>query len=153
MNFIKDTRVKNCFTLVEILVVLSIVGVLALIGIPAFRAYQPSLQLSGVVRELSTDLRYAEQLAITEQVEHGIIFLPGVNQYQIVRFGEPNQVLGLKTLPSGVSFLEITGFTDNKVLFNPYGAAQESGIITLVNAKNATSGIDVRPAGFIKIIK
>lgn len=151
----KNTEIKNknCFTLVEILAVLGIIGVLALIGIPAFKIYQPSLQLSGVMRELATDLRYAEQLAITEQVEHGIIFFPGTSQYQIVRFGDPDEVLESKTLPQEVSFLGITGFTDNEAVFNPYGAAKESGVITLVNTKNSTSGIDVRPSGFIKTIK
>jgi len=149
----ENAAIKNCFTLVEILVILGIIGVLSLIGIPAFKIFQPSLQLSGTVRELATDLRYAEQLAITEQIEHGIIFFPGTGQYQIVRFGAPDEVLESKTLPGEVSFSGIAGFTDNKVVFNPYGAAKESGVITLVNTKNAISSIDVRPSGFIKIIK
>ena len=153
MSSIKNTEAKNCFTIVEILVVLGITGVLALIGIPAFKIFQPSLQLSGVVRELATDLRYAEQLAITEQVDHGIVFFPGTGQYQVVRFGDPDEVLESKTLPGEVSFQGITGLTDNEAVFNPYGAARESGIIILVNTKNSTSGIDVRPSGFIKIIK
>lgn len=143
----------NSFTLIELLTVLLIAGILALIGVPAFKTFQPGLQLSGTMRELATDLRYAEQLAITEQVEHGIIFYPGAGQYQVVRFGVPDVVLKSSTLPQEVSFLEIVGFTDNKVIFNPYGAAKESGIITLLNTKNATSTIDVRPSGFIKIIK
>ena len=152
MSF-KKTENKNCFTLVEILVVLGIIGILSLIGIPAFKVFQPSLQLSGVMRDLATDLRYAEQLAITEQVEHGIIFLTGTGQYQIVRYGNPDEILEGKTLPQEVSFLSIAGLTGDKVVFNPYGAAKESGVITLVNTKNSTSGIDVRPSGFIKIIK
>jgi len=152
MSFFKN-EVKNCFSLVEILVVLGIVGILSLIGIPAFKVYQPSLQLSGVVRDLATDLRYAEQLAITEQIEHGVIFLTETDQYQVVRYGDPDEILDLKTLPLEVSFQNISGFTDNEVVFNPYGAAKESGVITLINTKNSTSGIDVRPSGFIKIIK
>jgi len=143
----------NSFTLVELLTVMLILGVLALIGIPAFKVYQPNLQLSGVVRELATDLRYAEQLAITEQVEHGIIFFPGTGQYQLVRHGNPDEVIESKNLPTEVSFQTITGLTNNEVIFNPYGAAKEAGLVTLVNTKNATSTIDIRPSGFIKIIK
>lgn len=153
MISIKNTEVKNCFTLVEILIVLGIAGILALIGVPAFKIWQPSLQLSGAARELATDLRYAEQLAITEQIEHGIVFFPETGQYQIVIFGDPDQILKSKTLPGEVSFQEVAGFTDNQAVFNPYGAVKEAGIITLVNTKNSTSGIDVRPSGFIKIIK
>jgi len=143
----------NSFTLVELLTVMLILGVLALIGIPAFKVYQPNLQLSGVVRELATDLRYAEQLAITEQVEHGIIFFPGTGQYQLVRHGNPDEVIESKNLPTEVGFQTITGLTNNEVIFNPYGAAKEAGLVTLVNTKNATSTIDIRPSGFIKIIK
>ncbi|GAI55728.1 unnamed protein product, partial [marine sediment metagenome] len=66
--------IKSAFTLAELLVIIGIIGILALISIPAFRAYQPNLQLSSMVRELVTDLRYAQQLAVAEQVEHGIRF-------------------------------------------------------------------------------
>ena len=65
---------RNGFTLIELLVVIGILSLLFLIGIPAFRAYQPALQLSGSVRELVTDLRYAGQLSVDEQVNHGVRF-------------------------------------------------------------------------------
>lgn len=143
----------NSFTLIELLIVILILGILALIGIPAFKIYQPSLQLSGAVRDLATDLRYVEQLAITEQINHGIIFFQETGQYQIVKFSNPEQIIQTKTLPEEVAFQEITGFTGDEVVFNPYGAAKESGIITLVNTKNSTSSIDIRPSGFIKVVK
>ncbi|MFH1780654.1 MAG: hypothetical protein ABH841_01475 [Candidatus Nealsonbacteria bacterium] len=148
-----NIEIKNCFALVEILIVLGIFSILALIGIPAFKMYQSDLQLSGSLRELSIDLRYAGQLAITEQIDYGVVFFPDDHQYQIVIFGDSNEILKSKTLPQGISFLSITGFTNNEVVFNPYGAAKEQGIITLINTKQATGSVDVRPSGFIKIIK
>ena len=141
------------FTLIELLVVIGIIGILALIGIPTFRAYQPNLELSGTVRELVTDLRYAEGLAVTEQIDHGVRFFFEAGQYQIIRYGASEEIIKSKNLPQGVSFQEITGFTDNQAVFNPYGAAREAGIITFINTKNSTTTIDIRPSGFIKIIK
>ncbi len=141
------------FTLIELLLVAGIIGILFLIGIPVFRAYQPVLQLSGAVRSLASDLRYAEQLAVSEQVEHGIRFSISANQYKIIRYGDVQQGLASSSLPEKVSFQQIIGFTDNEVIFNPYGAAKETGVITLINTKNSTTAIDVRPSGFIKIIK
>jgi hypothetical protein len=142
---------ERALTLVEILTIIGIIGILALIGIPAFKIYQPNLQLSGTVRELVTDLRYVQQLTMTEQVEHGIRFFSST-EYQIIRYGPPEEILESKVL-DGVSFQEITGFTNNEIIFNPYGAVKEMGIITLINTKNSTTSINVRPSGFIKIIK
>jgi len=141
------------FTLIEILTVIFILGILCLIGVPAFKTYQPSLQLSGTVRELVTDLRYAEGLAVTEQIDHGVRFFFEEGQYQIIRYGASEEIIKSKNLPQGVSFQEITGFTNNQAVFNPYGAAREAGIITFINTKNSTTTIDIRPSGFIKIIK
>ncbi len=146
-------QVKNSFTLIEFLTIIFILGILMLIGVPAFKVYQPSLQLSGTVRELVTDLRYAESLAITEQVEHGVIFFLETDQYQIIRHGASDEIIKSKNLPPEVSFQQIMGFTNNEAVFNPYGAAKETGSITLVNTKNSTSTVDIRPSGFIKIIR
>ncbi len=141
------------FTLIEVLTIIGIIGILALIGIPAFRVFQPSLELSGTVRKLVSDLRYAEQLAVTEQVNHGIRFSSSTDQYQIISYGAVEETLASTTLPEKVSFYQIAGFTNDQVIFNPYGAAKESGNITLINTKNATTTVEVRPSGFVKIIK
>lgn len=141
------------FTIVEILVTLAIAGLLALIGIPAFKNYQPDLELSGTVQGLVGDLRYAQQLAVTEQVEHGIRFFIVDRKYQIIRYGNPEEVLKSQALPAKVSFQEIDGLTNDQVIFNPYGAVKEAGQVSLINTKNSTTTIDIRPSGFVKIIK
>jgi prepilin-type N-terminal cleavage/methylation domain-containing protein len=144
---------KNSFTLIELLVVMGIISLFFLISIPSFRAYQPSLQLSGTVRDLVTDLRYAGQLSVDEQVNHGIRFNIAANKYEIIRFGETEEVLETKLLSSEVELQQISGLSGNQVIFNPYGAAQEAGIVTLINSDNTTSSVDIRPSGFVKVIK
>jgi prepilin-type N-terminal cleavage/methylation domain-containing protein len=154
MNISRKLYKNSCgFTLVEILTAIGIIGVLVLIGIPAFRAYQPNLQLNGAVRNLVTDIRYAQQLAVTEQIDHGIHFSSSTNEYDIIKYTEPEQIIEQKILPEKVDFQQISGFTDNKARFNPYGAVKESGAIILVNTRNTTSTIEIRPSGFVKIIK
>jgi len=142
----------GAFTLVELLVILGILAILSLGSLVFFRAYQPTLELLGTVRELIGDLRYSEQLALTEQVEYGIQFFPTEDKYQIVKFIQPSEVLETITLPEEVSFHQIVGFTDNRVVFNPYGAAKETGQITLINTQNSTTTIEVKASGFVKII-
>lgn len=140
-------------TLIELAVIISIIGILALFTIPSFRIFTPSLQLSGAARELTTDLRYAEQLSVTEQIEHGVKFYPDANEYRLMKYGSVETELQIKTLPEKVTFQSVSGFTNNEVKFNPYGAAKETGFVILKNTNNSTTSIDVRPSGFIKINK
>ncbi len=144
---------QSGFSLMELLIVMVIVIVIAGIGLMVFQQIKLTMRLSGTVRQLITDLRYAQQLAITEQVTHGIQFStttpPSLDQYQLIRYGQGNPVIFTKELPQGIRFQSIS-FTDQKVSFNPYGAAQQSGEVVLFNTENASSTIDVRPSGFVK---
>ncbi|PIR02535.1 MAG: hypothetical protein COY73_03535 [Candidatus Nealsonbacteria bacterium CG_4_10_14_0_8_um_filter_37_14] len=145
------------FTLAEFLIIVGIMAILVGIGFPVFKNFQPGLRLSGEVRELASDFRLAEQLAVTEQINYGIIFSTDTfpHQYQLVKYVQGQDVaefLSKKELPEGVSFSQIN-FTSNQVIFNPYGAVKERGSIVLINSKNQTTTLEVGPAGFVKIIK
>ncbi len=138
------------FTLIEILIVIGIIIVLAGIGIPVFRSIQPSVQLNGAIRNLVSDLRYAQQLTVTEQVKYCLRFFPLEKRYQIIQC-EEERSLSEVFLPDEIITLTTTGFIDNEIEFNPYGAVKKSGTITLENSKNRIKTIEVRPSGFIKI--
>jgi len=72
----KKNKLKSAFSLPEFLIVIAILVILVGLAVPAFKSYQPNLQLSGSARNLVTDFRYAQQLAVAEQVEYGIYFYP-----------------------------------------------------------------------------
>ena len=141
------------FTLLEFLIAITIVVIIISIGLPVFRNLQPALELSGVVRDLVSDVRLAQQLAVTEQVDHGVRFATSTNGYKIIKYTAPEEVLQEKTLPAQVSFLQITGFDDSGVVFNPYGAAITAGTVSFINTQNSTTTVDIRPSGFVRIIK
>ena len=145
---------KRGFTLTELLIVIGVFAILVGIVIPVFRTYQPSLQLSGSVRDLVLDLRYAQQISVTEQINHGVRFSAINNDYQIIRYGETEEIISSKKLPETVVFYEINGLVDNhEAVFNPYGAIAEAGSIALINTKDKIIIIDIRSSGFVKIIK
>ncbi len=139
------------FSLIELLVVIGILGALALGGVLAFRTYQPALELSGAVQELVGDLRYAEQLAVTEQKEYGIQFFASEGRYQLMKFGQSPEVIAVVEFSPKVSFQYIS-LTDDRVVFNPYGAAKEPGEVTLINTNNSTTTIQIKASGFVKVI-
>lgn len=71
---------KKGFTLIEVVLVLVIVAILAAsvnIGINGIS----SARLNGAARRLVSDLRFAQQVAITKRIRHGIIFT--ANSYTV----------------------------------------------------------------------
>lgn len=150
-------KIVNCklkivegFTLAEFLIVLAIVVVLAGITVPVFMQLQPGLKLSGAVRDLVTNLRYTQQITVTEQVNYCLQLFPGQKKYQIIQCSG-GQPLSEFLLPSEIATLDATGFTNNRVEFNPYGSVKESGTISLKNTNNKTKTVEVKPSGFVRI--
>jgi len=142
---------RRAFTLVETIVVISIIVVVVAISWISIRQLQPSLRLRSSVRELATDFRYAQQKAVTEQVNYGIGFSSTTNSYHVLRYETTTQQVFEKFLSQGISFQQISGFENNEVIFNPYGAVKESGSISLVNQKGTIKNIQIKPSGFVKI--
>lgn len=151
----QQSKIKS-FTLIEFFTVTAIVGIIILIGAPLIRNYQPSLQLNGAVRDLVSDIRYVQQLAVTEQVEHSVYFISSEKRYQIKRYGTETSTLKEIFLPEEITEISISGLSEVEInkeaRYNPYGAVKDFGSVTLKNSKNATSTIDIRPSGFVKII-
>ncbi len=143
---------KKGFTLIEIMMVIGILAILSTVGWTVFNNFQPALELSAVARNLTSDLRYVQQLAVTEQINHGIGFSATTKSYQLYKFGATTQELVNRVLPSVISFCQITGLSDGSLaIFNPYGAVLVAGSVCLANSKGQSKIVDIKPSGFVKI--
>lgn len=142
---------KSGFTIIEIMIAIGIMIILSGISWAAFRNYQPTMELSATIRNITTDLRLAQQLSVTQQINHGIFFDILNNNYQLKKFIDPVQILFSKNLPSSITTSQITGLSDATAIFNPYGAVVASGSVYLVNLKGQTKIIEIKPSGFVKI--
>lgn len=149
-------RLNKSFSLIEVLIILTIIAIISGIGFMIFNQIQPKIQLNGTARELITDLRYAQQLAVSEQINYGVLLSTTTSEtpdeYKLIKYGTETEEIFVKKLPEKINFHQIIGFTNQEVVFNPYGAVQEEGEIILINSQNATTTIDVRPSGFVKKI-
>jgi len=137
------------FTLIEILLVLGIISILTVGAVSVFLVFRPSLQLGGAVQELIGDLRYAQQSAITEQKEYCLQFWPVEKKYYLKKYD--GEIIKEKKFPSEIISLNVNGFTNNEIRYNPYGAVKEAGSIILENIEKKQKTISIKPSGFISL--
>jgi prepilin-type N-terminal cleavage/methylation domain-containing protein len=141
---------KPGFTLIEMLFAISIIAIMTAVGIPFYQNIIKNLNLNSVSRSLASDLRYAQQLAVTTQVNHGVIFSILNNSYQLKNQGTQT-VIKTVTIDDGIRLDSIVGLESDTATFNATGAATSTGIITLINENNRTSTIEIKPSGYVKI--
>ncbi|HYQ95620.1 MAG TPA: GspH/FimT family pseudopilin [Candidatus Eisenbacteria bacterium] len=70
------------FTLTELIVIMSILGILSWLAYPKVVAMD-EIKLDAAARRLSADLRYAQSLAMSRRVIHGILFDPALEKYTV----------------------------------------------------------------------
>jgi prepilin-type N-terminal cleavage/methylation domain-containing protein len=70
------------FTLTELIVIISILGILSWLAFPKMTAMD-EIKLDTAGRRLANDLRYAQSLAISKRVIHGILFDAALEKYTV----------------------------------------------------------------------
>ncbi|MBI4812037.1 hypothetical protein HY798_01100 [Candidatus Falkowbacteria bacterium] len=158
MNFLNskshilNSADKNGSILMDVLVGFAIIALLATISIPYLKKYQPNLKLNSTARNLTSDLRYAQQLTVSEQVVHKVVFDLNNDNYQILRIGTSTTTVKTVAFEEEVNFQQITGLSNDQVVFNSYGGVSESGQVVLINTNNNTATINIKPSGYIELL-
>ena len=70
------------FTLTELIVIITILGVVSWIAYPKMAAMD-EIKLDVAARRLAADLRYAQSLAMSRRVIHGVLFDPALEKYTV----------------------------------------------------------------------
>lgn len=136
--------------LIQLLVSLGIIALLSTISIPLIRQYQPNLKLRAEAKQLVSNLRYTQQLTVTEQKVHYLEMDIIGAMYNIIKQEEPLSPVETVELDPEINFQQITGLTDNRVVFNSYGGVSEAGEIILVNSSGKTTTVTIKPSGYIQ---
>ena len=70
-------------TLIELIVVLAIIGIVLKLAAPSFNAYRQNTNLKEAARDISSDISYYKQRAVSEYKYYKINFSAAANTYAI----------------------------------------------------------------------
>lgn len=76
------SRPRAGFTLVELALVITLIGILAWIAYPRFASVY-EIRVDAAAHRVATDLRYAQSLSIGTRVVHGVVFEPAQGRYTV----------------------------------------------------------------------
>jgi prepilin-type N-terminal cleavage/methylation domain-containing protein len=162
------------FTLVELIVALSILGILCSIAIPAFSGWLPDYKLKGAVRDLYSNMQLTKMLSIKQNDSYRLVFnTGGEGSYKIVRpdgtteksitFRDYDKSDGIgfgkgkatknATTSGGLIPADGVSYQYNKVSFNPRGIASGMGYAYLRNNKGTVYAIGSWISGIIVLKK
>lgn len=155
---------KNCqkgFTLIELLIGITLVSIVFSIGYASFREFSRRQLLSGVVKKVKSDLRTAQQLALSGQKPStgtctrldGYTFtVTGSTTYQIAAncTGGGNTVIKTATLDTGVTLSSVVSATQFKVLGAGTDLSSDNTITFTLTAIGNTDTLIIGKGGDIK---
>jgi len=78
----RPTR-RRAFTLVEILIVVVVVGTIAVAAMPSISATLDNMKATALAREIATDMRYAQVLAVKTGDTYRVKFRTGPQSYNV----------------------------------------------------------------------
>jgi len=151
LNVLKTNRHGSI--LFNVMISFSIIALLATISIPYIKKYQPNLKLNAAGRDLTSDLRYAQQLAITEQITYSVQADFLNDRYEIIKNSATPETIKTVIFDPEISFQQITGLTADTATFNSYGGLTESGAMVLVNTNGKTMTINIKPSGYVQLVQ
>jgi prepilin-type N-terminal cleavage/methylation domain-containing protein len=150
LNVIED---QKAVTLVELMVVISIIAIMGAIASPTFFNYRSTLKLRTAARELASDTRYARQLAVSQNNSYSLCFdTTKTSQYSIFNTndctGTPVKTIDIAQTYSGVA--KSGGAT---LVFSPLGTVTPPNTVFTLNEADIsqTKTVTVSGAGNVSI--
>lgn len=124
MKMTKIIKKKNGFTLIELMIVVSIIAVSTAIAVPTFVSWAPKFRLNSGADNLGKDLMVARISAISQNSIVVVQFFESQGKYKIIYKNKTE----VRELPVGVYF---DGIGTTILTFNKIGQADMNVVIKL----------------------
>ncbi len=159
----KKHKAEYClmgYTLIESLVVISIIIIVAIMAFPYLGGWGSRLKLSNAARDIVSDLRLARQYAVSQNKQFKVIFDVDNEQYELKRgnksFGSDawtkvEYTRDYTEANSPYHSIDIYSVT-NDVVFNPDGSVSSTLVLELRNTKGERCQVSIEnlATGFVK---
>ncbi len=134
---------RRGFSLVEILVAVSVFSILAAVAVPQFVAFRPKSRLNGAARQIYSELMWARSKAVDENSAFVVTF-PTNQTMQIA--GSTTKTVNIQSEYSDVTLTS----SASTITFTSRGTASVAPTITLTNGAG-TKTVTVRITGTVSI--
>ena len=134
---------RRGITLVEILVVMVILGIIGLIVVPHFEGTILSTGLKTSARELASELRYAQQQAVNEGVNHVVYVEPA--KYSLQKAGA--------VLEEREMARDIKADVTQVVIFSSTGEPNAAKTIVLSDKTGSKLTVEISAIGRVSVKK
>ena len=158
-----NMRKESGFTLVELMVAITIVVILVAIAVPTWGKWIPGYRLKRATRDVYSSFQKAKLEAVRRNVNVVLIFDVAGQKYEMYvdsdgNFDNNETLLGTYNIPDNVT-LDSTTFTGNATGFTSRGlpakpsAGFGNGRVNLSNTKGISREIRLSMAGNIRIYR
>ena len=140
----RTRRPAPAFTLAELLIVMFLISTLAVAALPSISATMEHMTATGLAREIATDMRYAQTLAVQNGVRHRVSFWEPGQAYAVRREDggswtlcthpitkrEWRVALGEHSRYGGLTLKDSQFGADDYLYWDALGSPQSGGFVT-----------------------
>lgn len=133
-------------TLMETMIIASIIAIFAMISAPNISQWISSYRLSSTAKKIGSEMQLARAKAVTERRNMDFSIVTGTGYSATYQYTPGGQI---KHVSSSVTISGVTG--DNPIIFNSRGMASNDTYVNLINNRGMTKSVHVNIAGRVKI--